>query len=161
MIRAASISRTISAAPMDSESSGWCPEPMYRLGLGRNPLPEIDRHPGREFQGRRRIRRRFPRWRCAVRWCATHGVLWRCHPECFRPYRSSYSSACRWRNFSLHFVAQALLPAASPLMGTLLVRRRVAPAKRVETSLDTAGTSACATKCGVVSQPARVLIRWP
>ena len=41
-------------------------------------------------------------------------------------------------------VAQALLPAASPLMGTLLVRPRVA-ATRVETSLDTAGTSACAT----------------
>src|ERR1017187_7772151 len=42
-------------------------------------------------------------------------------------------------------VAQALLPAASPLLGTLLVRHRVTPAKRVETSLDTAGTSACAT----------------
>ena len=40
-------------------------------------------------------------------------------------------------------VAQALLPAASPLMGTLLVRHRVT-ATRVETSLDTAGTSACA-----------------
>src|ERR1022692_1199467 len=43
-------------------------------------------------------------------------------------------------------VAQALLPAASPLLGTLLVRHRVAPATRVETSLDTAGTSACATR---------------
>src|ERR1035437_4080662 len=41
-------------------------------------------------------------------------------------------------------VAQALLPAASPLMGTLLIRHRVTPAS-VETSLDTAGTSACAT----------------
>src|ERR1017187_6079386 len=38
-------------------------------------------------------------------------------------------------------VAQALLPAASPLMGTF----RVAPATCVETSLDTAGRSACAT----------------
>src|ERR1017187_5320934 len=37
------------------------------------------------------------------------------------------------------------MPAASPLMGTLLVRHRVTPATRVETSLDTAGTSACAT----------------
>src|ERR1035441_5213034 len=37
------------------------------------------------------------------------------------------------------------MPAASPLMGTLLVRRRATPATRVETSLDTAGTSACAT----------------
>jgi hypothetical protein len=44
----------------------------------------------------------------------------------------------------LSAVAQALLPAASPLMGTLLVRHRV-NATRVETSLDTAGTSACAT----------------
>src|SRR5664279_4499103 len=42
-------------------------------------------------------------------------------------------------------VAQALLPAASPLMGTLLMRHRVTPATRVETSLDTAGKSACAT----------------
>src|SRR5674476_930850 len=37
------------------------------------------------------------------------------------------------------------MPAASPLMGTLLVRHGVTPATRVETSLDTAGTSACAT----------------
>src|ERR1035441_9605280 len=37
--------------------------------------------------------------------------------------------------------------AGSPLMGTLLVRHHVIPATRVETSLDTAGTSACAT-CG-------------
>src|ERR1039457_5228859 len=42
-------------------------------------------------------------------------------------------------------VAQALLPAASPLLGTLLVRHRVTPAKSVETSLDTAGMSARAT----------------
>ena len=42
-------------------------------------------------------------------------------------------------------VAQALLPAASPLMGTLLARQRVTRDKSVETSLDTAGTSACAT----------------
>src|ERR1039458_10633320 len=42
-------------------------------------------------------------------------------------------------------VAQALLPAASPLMGTLLARHRARPATPVETSLDTAGTSACAT----------------
>jgi hypothetical protein len=41
-------------------------------------------------------------------------------------------------------VAQALVPAASPLMGTLLIRQRVIPG--VETSLDTAGTSACATQ---------------
>src|ERR1017187_4289129 len=43
-------------------------------------------------------------------------------------------------------VAQALLPAASPPLGTLLIRRRLS---RVETSLDTAGgapwASACAT----------------
>src|ERR1035437_12414 len=37
------------------------------------------------------------------------------------------------------------MPAASPPMGALLVRRRATPATRVETSLDTAGTSACAT----------------
>jgi hypothetical protein len=48
-------------------------------------------------------------------------------------------------------VAQALLPAASPLMGTLLVRHRVT-ATRVETSLDTAGTSACATSAGGVME---------
>src|ERR1035438_10818267 len=39
------------------------------------------------------------------------------------------------------------MPAASPLLGTLLVRHGVTSAKSVETSLDTAGTSACATKC--------------
>src|ERR1019366_6971436 len=39
-------------------------------------------------------------------------------------------------------MAQALMPAASPLMGTLLVRRRATPATRVETSLDTARTRA-------------------
>ena len=42
-------------------------------------------------------------------------------------------------------MAQALLPAASPLMGTLLIRHRATHANRVETSLDTAGKSACAT----------------
>src|ERR1035437_911423 len=42
-------------------------------------------------------------------------------------------------------VAQALMPAASPLLGTLLVRHRAPRTTRVETSLDTAGTSACAT----------------
>ena len=42
-------------------------------------------------------------------------------------------------------VAQALMPAASPLLGTLLVRHGVTCGKSVETSLDTAGTSACAT----------------
>src|ERR1035437_10888515 len=42
-------------------------------------------------------------------------------------------------------VEQALLRAASPLMGPLLMRHRVTPAPRVETSLDTAGKSACAT----------------
>jgi hypothetical protein len=47
-------------------------------------------------------------------------------------------------------VAQALLPAASPLMGTLLVRHSLTPAICVETSLDTAGTSACATAAGGV-----------
>ena len=52
-------------------------------------------------------------------------------------------------------VAQALLPAASPLMGTLLVRHRVT-ATRVETSLDTAGTgpegTPCATSAGGVME---------
>src|ERR1019366_4672719 len=37
------------------------------------------------------------------------------------------------------------MPAASPLMGTLLVRHGVTPATRVETSLDAARRSACAT----------------
>src|ERR1039458_9353633 len=36
--------------------------------------------------------------------------------------------------------------AGSPLMGTLLVRHHVTPATRVETSLDTAGTRACAPR---------------
>jgi hypothetical protein len=53
----------------------------------------------------------------------------------------------------LSVVAQALLPAASPLMGTLLVRPRVA-ATRFETSLDTAGAgpegTPCATSAGGV-----------
>src|ERR1035441_9380141 len=44
-------------------------------------------------------------------------------------------------------VAQALMPAASPLMGTLL--------KRVETNLDTAGTSACATGAKTPSAASR------
>src|ERR1019366_1823941 len=40
----------------------------------------------------------------------------------------------------LHAVAQALLPAASPLMGTRVARQRGTRDKSVETSLDTAGT---------------------
>ena len=51
----------------------------------------------------------------------------------------------------LSAAVQALLPAASPLMGTLLVRHRVT-ATRVETSLDTAGPSACATSAGGVRE---------
>jgi hypothetical protein len=54
----------------------------------------------------------------------------------------------------LSLVAQALLPAASALMPTLLVRNRVA-ATCVETSLDTAGTSACATSGGVSEMRSR------
>jgi hypothetical protein len=46
----------------------------------------------------------------------------------------------------LSAVAQALLPAASPLMGTLLVRHHVA-ATRVAMSLDTAGTGPEGTPC--------------
>jgi hypothetical protein len=49
-------------------------------------------------------------------------------------------------------VAQALMPAASPLMGTLLLRHRVTPATRVEASLDTAATSGCATPAGGVAE---------
>ena len=52
----------------------------------------------------------------------------------------------------LSAVAQALLPAASALMPTFLVRHRVA-ATRVETSLDTAGTSAGTSACATWAKP--------
>jgi len=44
-----------------------------------------------------------------------------------------------------HFVAQALLPAASALLPTLTFGTVSRPRTGVETSLDTAGKSACAT----------------
>src|SRR5271157_1068705 len=59
------------------------------------------------------------------------------------------SRGCDSQHFSQvsvgYAVAQALMPAASPLMVTLFIQQGVGPARRVETSLDTAGTSACAT----------------
>src|ERR1039458_1376183 len=62
-----------------------------------------------------------------------------------RPWKTSARASTNSTPAGSKAVAQALLPAASPLLGTLLVRHRVPPANRVETSLDTAGTSACAT----------------
>jgi hypothetical protein len=44
-----------------------------------------------------------------------------------------------------HDEAQALVPAASALMSTLAYGTMAQPRTCVETSLDTAGTSACAT----------------
>src|ERR1019366_5316680 len=57
--------------------------------------------------------------------------------------------ALRWgqkgHRASLRNVAQALLPAASALLPTLISFPLSCPPTGVETSLDTAGTSACAT----------------
>jgi hypothetical protein len=47
-------------------------------------------------------------------------------------------------------VAQALVPAASALLPTLACDTGSGPPTGVETSLDTAGTSACATSAGGV-----------
>ena len=49
-------------------------------------------------------------------------------------------------------VAQALMPAASALMPTLAFATVSGPPTRVETSLDAAGTSACATKSSRVRE---------
>jgi len=47
-------------------------------------------------------------------------------------------------------VAQALMPAASALLPTLAFDTLLRPRTGVETSLDTAGKSACATPAGGV-----------
>src|ERR1035437_7612686 len=52
------------------------------------------------------------------------------------------------------------MPAASPPMGALLVRRRPTPATRVETSLDTAGTRACATMKQKVAPRLATWVGW-